>query len=150
MTHTRCVMLPSTYRDSVGLMQLSHALEETPGVQQAAVMMGTPQNKDLLRQAELLTPEGEQAGATDLLVCVRAETPIMAEQALQMARQQVMQHSRAVMDATEYVAPRTLASALRRLPDANLACIQCRGSMRVVRLCRRCSTACTFFCLAIM
>jgi FdrA protein len=126
VTHTRCVILPSTYRDSVGLMQLSHALEETPGVQQAAVMMGTPQNKDLLRQAALLTPEGEQARATDLLVCVRAETPIIAEQALELARQQMVQHS-AVVDAAEHVAPRTLASALRLLPDANLVCISVPG-----------------------
>lgn len=126
VTHTRCVILPSTYRDSVGLMQLSHTLEDMPGVQQAAVMMGTPQNKDLLRQADLLTPEGEQGSATDLLVCVRAETPTTAEQALQMARQQVMQHSK-VMGEADHVAPRTLASALRRLPDANLACISVPG-----------------------
>jgi FdrA protein len=97
-----------------------------PGVQQAAVMMGTPQNKDLLRQAELLTLEAEQGRATDLLVCVRAETPASAEQALQMARQQVMQHSD-VMAEAGHVAPRTLASALRRLPDANLACISVPG-----------------------
>ena len=50
-THTRCLVLPSTYRDSVWLMHLSHTLEGLPGVQQVAVMMGTPHNKAVLQQA---------------------------------------------------------------------------------------------------
>jgi FdrA protein len=124
--HRRCIILPSLYRDSVVLMQLSHTLEALPGVRRAAVMMATPQNKDLLREAELLPPEGEQAGATDLLVCVYAESPATAEQALQTARQQVMQHHPG-MGEVEEVAPRTLETALRRLPDANLACISVPG-----------------------
>jgi FdrA protein len=125
--HTGCVVLPSLYRDSVVLMHVSHTLETLPGVFRAAVMMGTPQNKDLLRQAELLTPEGEQAGATDLLVCIQAETPTIAEEALQTARQQVMQPPHTGMVAAAEMAPRTLESALRRLPDANLACISVPG-----------------------
>jgi FdrA protein len=125
--HTRCVVLPSLYRDSVVLMHVSHTLEALPGVFRAAVMMGTPQNKDLLRQVDLLTPEGAQAGATDLLVCVQAETPAVAEEALRTARQQVMQPHHTGMVAAEEVAPRTLESALRRLPDANLACISVPG-----------------------
>lgn len=125
--HTRCIVLPSLYRDSVVLMHVSHALEALPGVFRVAVMMGTPQNKDLLRQADLLTPEGEQAGATDLLVCVQAEASATAEEALQTARQQVLQPHRTGMVAAEEMVPRTLESALRRLPDANLACISVPG-----------------------
>jgi len=40
----RCLVLLSTYRDSVWLMHLSHTLEGLPGVQRVAVMMGTPQS----------------------------------------------------------------------------------------------------------
>jgi len=47
-TYTRCLVLPSTYRDSVWLMHLSHTLESLPGVQKVAVMMGTPHNKAVL------------------------------------------------------------------------------------------------------
>src|SRR5215475_14304015 len=77
-THTRCLVLPSTYRDSVWLMHLSHTLEGLPGVQRVAVMMGTPHNKAVLQQAGLLTAEGEGGKADDVLVCVQAETPTAA------------------------------------------------------------------------
>lgn len=126
MTHTQCLMLTSTYRDSVVLMQLSHTLEGLPDVRQAAVMMGTPQNKTLLRQADLLTAEGEQASANDLLICVQADSPAAAERAVYEARQQLSHHQMTIDDAGER-APRTLATALRRLPNANLACISVPG-----------------------
>jgi len=57
-TSLRCLVLFSTYRDSVWLMHLSHTLENLPGVQRVAVMMGTPHNKALLQQAGLLTAAG--------------------------------------------------------------------------------------------
>jgi hypothetical protein len=49
-THVRCLVLFSTYRDSVWLLHLSHTLESVPGVQRVAVMMGTPPNKTLLQR----------------------------------------------------------------------------------------------------
>ncbi len=124
--HTQCLILPSLYRDSVALMQLSRTLESLPDVRQAAVMMATPQNRDLLRDAELLTPAGEAAGPNDLLICVQADAPEAAETALQQARELCLQHQ-ARRDKAGDTAPRTLATALRRMPDANLACISVPG-----------------------
>jgi FdrA protein len=124
--HTQCLILPSLYRDSVVLMQLSQTLEAQPHIHQAAVMMGTPQNRDLLREAGLLTPEGEASGANDLLICVRADAPETAAAALQQARALCMQHQ-VYRDEAGEAAPRTLATALRRMPDANLACISVPG-----------------------
>lgn len=124
--HTQCLILPSLYRDSMVLMQLSRTLEAQPQVQRAAVMMGTPQNRDLLRDAALLTPEGEAAGANDLLICVQAETPETAHAALQQAQALCMQQ-RVHRDEAGEAAPRTLSTALRRMPDANLVCISVPG-----------------------
>ncbi len=121
-TPTRCVILPSMYRDSVALLQLSHTLNALSGVQQAAVMMGTLQNQDLLREAGLLTPEGEEAEANDLLICIQAETLSAAENAVHTARQLCMQPH-----VTAETAPRTLETALHRMPEANLACISVPG-----------------------
>src|ERR1700756_1126263 len=129
-THVRCLVLFSTYRDSVWLMHLSHTLESLPGVQRVAVMMGTPHNKDLLQQAGLLTAEGEAGGANDLLVCVQAETPAVAAEALRQATAHMTpQQGRGA--AARAAAPRTLETALRRLPDANLACISVPGEYAV-------------------
>ena len=124
--HTQCLVLPSLYRDSVVLMQLSGTLNALPHVQQAAVMMGTPHNQELLREAGLLTSEGETAGANDLLVCVQAEHEEVATSALQHARQLCLQHQ-VPRDNTGETAPRTLLTALRRMPDANLAFISVPG-----------------------
>src|SRR5215470_8816133 len=129
-THTRCLILPSTYRDSVWLMHLSHTLEGLPGVQRVAVMMGTPHNKAVLQQAGLLTAEGEACGANDVLVCVQAETPAVAAEALGQATARLTpQQARGA--AARAAAPRTLETALRRLPDANLACISVPGEYAV-------------------
>ena len=83
--HVCCLVLFSTYRDSVWLLHLSHTLESVPGVQRVAVMMGTPPNKALLQQVGLLTADGEAGGANDLLVCVQAETPTAAAEAFHQA-----------------------------------------------------------------
>ena len=129
-THVCCLVLFSTYRDSVWLMHLSHTLESLPGVQRVAVMMGTPHNKALLQQAGLLTAEGEAGGANDLLVCVQAETPTVAAEALRQATARLTpQQGRGA--AAGAAAPRTLETALRRLPDANLACISVPGAYAV-------------------
>ena len=129
-THTGCLVLPSTYRDSVWLMHLSHTLEGLPGVQQVAVMMGTPHNKTILQQAGLLTAEGEAGRADDVLVCVQAETPAAATAALREATARVTPQQ-ARVEAAREAAPRTLETALRRLPDANLACISVPGEYAV-------------------
>jgi FdrA protein len=121
-----CLVLPGTYRDSVALMHLSQALDGLPGIHRAAVMMGTPQNRDLLRQAGLLTAAGEAAGVNDLLICIQADTPATAEWAMHEARQRLAPPPEA-SEAMAEMAPRTLETALRRLPEANLACISVPG-----------------------
>jgi FdrA protein len=60
------------YLDSVALMRLSRRLASLPGVEEAALMIGSPSNKALLREARLLAPQGEAAGSNDLVIAVRA------------------------------------------------------------------------------
>lgn len=122
----RCLVLLSTYRDSVVLMQLSTTLNSMSGVHKAAVMMGTPQNKTQLQEAGLLTSEGEQACANDLLICVHANAPEAAEHVVDEAKR-CLSHLQAAVDDASEMAPRTLESALRRMPEANLACISVPG-----------------------
>ncbi|MBI2492247.1 MAG: oxidoreductase, partial [Candidatus Rokubacteria bacterium] len=71
----------SFYQDSVTLMRLTRDMEAVSDVTRAAVMMGTPQNLALLKDAGLLTAEGEAAGPTDLVVAVAAGTRAAAEAA---------------------------------------------------------------------
>ena len=124
--YKRCLVLPSTYRDSVELMKLSVALEDLAGVRRAAVMMATAHNKSILREAGLLTSEGDQADANDLLICVQADAPEVVEHIGQEAHKRLAGRRVAVKDDGE-MAPRTLETALERMPAANLACISVPG-----------------------
>src|SRR5689334_18248100 len=120
------VVTRGAYHDSVALLTLARALRARPGVREAAVVMGTPANHDLLAQAGLLTDLARTATANDLIVVVEAETasgaeaaagataPLLAEGATREARR-----GRA--------RPRTIAGAVRQMPDANLALISVPG-----------------------
>ena len=62
------------YLDSVAFMRLSVLVKEQPGVIEAALMIGSDSNKQILHDAGLLgdTESTEQAGPNDLIIGVRA------------------------------------------------------------------------------
>src|SRR6185436_19424706 len=97
----RATVRRSFYQDSVMLMGVAVELRALPGVREAAALMGTPANHELLASAGLATPE--------------------------TARAFFDEHRRA-RESTGRVLPRTLDSALRQLPDANLATISVPGA----------------------
>ncbi|MBI3328767.1 MAG: acyl-CoA synthetase FdrA [Nitrospinae bacterium] len=116
----------SVYRDSVTLMRLARGLESLPGVQQAAVMMGTPHNRGLLRDAGLLTPDGDAASPNDLLIAIEAEGLNTAEQA-RAAAEEALTTRHPPTPGLAANPPRTLDSARRTLSAANLALISVPG-----------------------
>jgi succinyl-CoA synthetase alpha subunit len=117
----------SFYQDSVTLMRLSREMEAVPGVTRAAAMMGTPQNRALLRDAGLLAAEGEAAGPTDLVIAVLADSAEAAEGARAAAEGALASRAGAAA-SDERPRPRTLAGALKVLPDATLAVISVPGA----------------------
>jgi FdrA protein len=109
------------YLDSVALMRLSRRLSALPGVERAALMIGSPSNKALLRDAGLLGAEGEQAGPNDIVVAVRAMDEDAGRRALESALQvEVERHE-------ELPRARTLRGGLEALPRANFALISVPG-----------------------
>jgi FdrA protein len=112
------------YLDSVVLMRLSRRLAALPGIEGAALMIGSPSNKGLLREAGLLAAEGEQAGANDLVIAVRASDEKAARQALESSLNLV--ETKEGIPA-EFARTKTLAGALETLPQANLALISVPG-----------------------
>jgi FdrA protein len=111
------------YLDSVVLMRLSRRLAALPGIEGAALMIGSPSNKALLREAGLLAAEGEQAGANDLVIAVRAADERAARGALDAALS--LESEKARTEALPRM--RSLARALEALPQANLALISVPG-----------------------
>ena len=66
-------------------MRLTRDLQVVDGVQRAAVMMGTPSNRALLRDAGLLTPDGDAASPNDLIIAVEAADMAAAHAGAQAA-----------------------------------------------------------------
>jgi FdrA protein len=111
------------YLDSVALMRLSRRLSALPGVEEASLMIGSPSNKALLREAGLLAADGEQAGANDLVIALRASDERLGQEALRSAL--AVQRDDGASETLRRV--RSLATALDVLPHANLALISVPG-----------------------
>ncbi|MGC9349948.1 MAG: acyl-CoA synthetase FdrA [Anaerolineae bacterium] len=116
------------YYDSVTLLEIAQELMDVEGVLDAAVVMGTPANKGILDNADLLTPEAEAASADDLVIAVRAENEQAAQQAIERVAE-ALEASRAPKKGTEGAAPapRTVQAAVRQLEAPNVALISVAG-----------------------
>jgi FdrA protein len=107
-------------------MRHSRAITELDGVLEAALMMGTPSNKQLMADARLLQEEGNAAGGGDLIIGIRAENAGVAEEALARARS-LLEKADHVDGPAGIVHPRSLRSALKSQPLSNLALISVPG-----------------------
>ena len=119
------------YHDSVALLMLARALRARPGVREAAVVMGTPANHDLLAQASLLTPDARAASPNDLVVVVDGDTSTIAEEAV-AAVEPLLAQQAPRDDGGRPARPRTLRAAANRMPEANLALISVPGAFAAV------------------
>ncbi|MFI5340783.1 MAG: acyl-CoA synthetase FdrA [Candidatus Methylomirabilales bacterium] len=122
----RTLIKKSAYQDSVTLLALARQLRSSHGIMEAAALMGTPANKELLAQSRLLTPEAETAGANDLVIVIRADSIAAAEAAVLQAETFFTSKQKRLQTAGRLL-PRTLDSARRHFPDANLAVISVPG-----------------------
>lgn len=114
------------YFDSVSLMIVSKEINQITGVVDSSVVMGTSENKAILATAGLLIPEFSDCNDTDLLICIKAETETHANQALQEV-DAFLKNIRNKKDDENTTTARSLESAVKNLPDANLALISIAG-----------------------
>ncbi len=118
-------VLRHEYRDSMVLMYLSARMEKLPGVLKAVAIMGTEANKDLLAAMDLAAPGTSDAGASDLLVVLRAADPDSASRAF--ARLEEMLAERMTGPESGEAFYHSIEGAARDLPGANLAVISVPG-----------------------
>jgi FdrA protein len=118
------------YLDSVALMRFSRTIAALEDVQEAALMMGTPSNRQIMADAGLLDPSGEAAGGGDLIVAIRANNNSSAEHAAQEALA-LLDQPRAVGAGGNAWRPRTSRAAINQLPGANLALISVPGDFAI-------------------
>jgi FdrA protein len=118
------------YIDSVALMRFSRTIAALEGVEEAALMMGTPANRQIMAGARLLDTKGEGAGGGDLIIAIRAVDHAFAEQALVEAQALLDQPRSTGGDGAAW-RPRTSRAAIKALPGANLALISVPGDFAI-------------------
>ncbi len=114
------------YLDSVALMRLSRTIAQMDGIEEAALMVGTPANCQIMADAGLLGPEGEAAGGGDLIIGIRASTAAAGDAAMDEARRLLDQPTGRTGGGDAW-RPRTIRSAVAAQPGTNLALISVPG-----------------------
>ena len=105
----------------MALMRVSRRVGALSGVEAAALMIGTPSNKALLRNAGLLSAEGERAEPNDLVIAVRGSGSSKAvDAALAMLAEKPA-------ETADLRRASSLRRALELEPQANLALISVPG-----------------------
>lgn len=122
------IVKKNTYHDSMKMMQFQAVLNKIPGITGSGVAMATPANKSQFRKAELLTEQVQEAGPNDLCIIVKAES----DNAISLAILEIDKYFKPKKPAEQYlgktdILPKSIASALKRLPTANLAFISVPG-----------------------
>ncbi|MGL4323570.1 MAG: acyl-CoA synthetase FdrA [Beijerinckiaceae bacterium] len=114
------------YLDSVALMRLSRTVAAMPDVEEAGLMMGTPANKEIMRDARVLDVQGEAAAAGDLVLAIRAKNSDAAQAALKEARA-LIDKPKVASDGASAWQPRSIRAAVAAHADANIALISVPG-----------------------
>jgi len=114
------------YFDSVTLMTVGKEIAALDGVVDAAIVMGTKENRAILEGSGLLMDDFKEARDTDLLIAVKAEERADADAALAEV-ESLLEQARKKVDADETFLPRSLEGAVQALPEANLVIISVAG-----------------------
>ncbi|MCU1668327.1 MAG: FdrA family protein [Blastococcus sp.] len=117
---------PNTYQDSLRLMRVSRALAELAGVHRVSLVMGTPANKDMLRNAGLDADGVDAAGPADLIVAADVADAGAAE--LLVARaEELLARDVPVAVRSGLPTARSLDRALALLGGADLGLVSVPG-----------------------
>jgi FdrA protein len=121
------VVKANAYFDSVTLMLFSSRLNEIEGIQQAAVMMGTDHNKELMKNSGILNLEtASKASSNDLIIGIKAISQEVIDLALKALNDQFENKSKAT-PGSEKKTFKSFESALKQTPDLNFAVISIPG-----------------------
>jgi len=118
---TRSVIRKNFYRDSIQLLKISEEAKKLPGVLDAAVVMGTETNKEILEKLGLLTREARVSSENDMVISLRAESEEASVDVMKKIEEILMKPPAA--ERAFY----SLDAALEAMPDANLAIVSIPG-----------------------
>ena len=121
---TESALLENRYFDSVFLMRVSKRLREQPGINYAAMVMGTPKNVQILADAGYEGIDSLGASSNDLVVSLKADSVDAAQEVINSLEKFLVRDTSKVATDTKV---RTIDQALTQQPDSNLAVISVPG-----------------------
>jgi succinyl-CoA synthetase alpha subunit len=110
------------HRDSVHLLHLSEEAKKIDDIKDAAVVMGTTTNKEILQKLGLLTDEGKAASESDMILAVMADSQSIVDNGVKQIEEMLLKPPSAKGRAFYSV-----DAALQAVPDANLAIVSIPG-----------------------
>jgi len=116
----------NTYQDSVNLMVLSSKLSDLDGINKVSIMMGTPANIGIFKNTEMYVEEFSQAGPNDICISVDTDDNGLVSMIAGELDNFIKELS-TKSSGSKLMVSRTLDSALKSLPGANLALISIPG-----------------------
>ncbi len=120
---TESTLLENRYFDSVFLMRVSKRLSEQQGIQQAALVMGTPKNIQILADAGYDGIDALEASSNDLVVALRADSVEEVRLVIDdLERFLVRDSARPTAQSV-----RSIEQALTQQPDSNIALVSVPG-----------------------
>jgi succinyl-CoA synthetase alpha subunit len=120
------IIRKSLFLDSVVLMRISKQLYGIEGVQEAALMMGTPANKNILKDADLLAKDTETASGADLIIAIKAIDKRCLSTALKVANE-LLDNPQSERKNASLWRPKSISSAVKSAPDSNFVLVSVPG-----------------------
>jgi len=121
------VIKSNAYFDSVTLMLFSSKLNSVNGIEQAAVMMGTNHNKELMINSGVLTKDqADKAGSNDLIIGIKADSQTVIDQAIKILNEQFENKTKSSNEGVE-MKFKTVEAATNSVNDLNFAVISLPG-----------------------
>lgn len=120
------VVKPNTYQDSVSLMLVSKKLTDLPGVAKVSIMMGTPANKDILRNTGFGSAKLDSAQPGDMILAIDAGDEVDPATVV-TAAEDALENQASASSGSGLRSVRSLERAFDVLPDANLGLISVPG-----------------------
>ncbi|MBP2634554.1 MAG: hypothetical protein H6Q72_461 [Firmicutes bacterium] len=120
------VIKKNNYQDSINLMLLTNSINTITGITKCSIMMGTPANKDILKNGGLLTAEAESAAPSDMVIVVETADEKIVETVLSEA-EKFLNDLAVKRKSTGIENVISIEAALEEMPDANLALFSIPG-----------------------
>jgi FdrA protein len=120
------IIKKNSYQDSINLMLLTNDVSTTEGVNKVQVMMATPANKDIFKDAGLYTEELEAAESSDMAIVLDTDDESKVQEIEEKVEKYLEDQS--ISGAQEnFETVRTWNKATQTLPNANIALISVPG-----------------------